>query len=204
MSNGLISLSSKQKKMAGGFVMGVVLVLGVTLYEIFPSASNQGFAPTQPIPFSHKTHAGVNKIDCQYCHVHAERSQHATIPSMNVCMNCHTVVKTDSPHIKKLTAAYKKGRAIEWIRVHELPDHVRFNHSPHVRKGLSCGTCHGDVANMEKVQQVASMDMGWCLDCHRNRAAPSKVVATVRPGKTPNDKHHEGPLAPFSCSTCHY
>ncbi len=200
MSNGLISLSSKQKKMAGIFGALVVLILGVTLYEIFPTASNQGYAPTQPIPFSHKLHAGKHKMDCQYCHVNAERSQHASVPSMNVCMNCHRVVKTDSPYIQKLTKAYNEGRAIEWVRVHEMPDHVRFNHAPHVRKGISCEVCHGDVANMEKVQQVSKMHMGWCLNCHRNRAAPSKVVATVRP----DDKNHEGPLAPYSCSTCHY
>ncbi len=204
-SNSQASSRGSVRKKIGLFFVGVTAIFLIwTVICLFPNASNKGYGPTQPIPFSHRLHAGTHKIDCQYCHSQAERSQHASIPSLNVCMNCHSVVKTDSPYIQNLTKHYKEGKPIEWVRVHELPDHVRFSHSPHIRKGIGCETCHGDVRSMDKVQQVGDLTMGWCLNCHRNRAAPSDVIATVRPKGMPDDPNHKGPLAPFSCSTCHY
>jgi len=100
---------------AGFMVLIVALVGGIT---IFPSASNEGYQPKQPIPFSHKLHAGINKIDCRYCHYNVEKSRHATIPPVGLCMNCHSIVKTDSPHIQKIHEHFKNGTPIEWIRVH--------------------------------------------------------------------------------------
>ena len=143
---------------------------------------NQGYQPDQPIAFSHELHAGQNKIQCQYCHANAERSNHATVPALNVCMNCHMVVATDKPEIKKLTKAFNENTPVLWERIHMLPDHVHFNHRRHVRRGVACQECHGPVETMSKVVQHADLSMGWCVNCHR---------------KPENN-------APTSCSTCHY
>lgn len=176
-------------------------IVGYVAYTVFPSASNQGYSPEQPIPFSHKLHAGTNKIQCQYCHSSAEKSVHASVPSLNVCMNCHSVVKTDSPWIQKIKAAYQEGKPIEWIRVHELPDHARFNHKRHVAAGVSCETCHGNIKEMDRVYQYAALNMGWCLDCHRGKTTPKNVLATKFPG---DPDPHGKQVAPINCNTCHY
>ena len=186
-------------QVAIGLALPVVLALGAAAYIYIPTASNQGYAPEQPIPFSHKLHAGDNKIACAYCHSSVEKSAHASVPSVNVCMNCHTVVKTDSPYIKKIWEAFQSGRPIEWVRVHELPDHAYFNHKRHVGAGVSCQTCHGEVQAMEKVYQKAPLTMGWCLDCHRGVTTPKEVVAR----KYPDMKDPHGPVAPQNCYTCH-
>lgn len=154
----------------------------------------QGYQPDQPIYFVHKVHAGVNQISCLYCHGGAQDSKHATIPAVNVCMNCHMSVKeyTGEPilrddgttvnandEIKKLysyagwnpdTKKYDKpGKPIEWVQIHNLPDFVYFNHSQHVKVGqVACQTCHGEIQNMVQVKQFASLSMGWCVNCHRS------------------------------------
>lgn len=143
---------------------------------------NQGYQPDQPIPFSHKQHAGDLQIDCKYCHTGVEVSRHASVPPLNVCMNCHITVKADSPHIQALAEAYNSGKSIAWNKVNLLPDHVRFNHAPHIKAGKDCTTCHGQVQEMEKVKQVESFSMGFCVNCHRQ----------------PENN------APTNCSTCHY
>src|SRR6476660_6218450 len=139
----MVRISGTQKKLgvALSLVIAVFVITVAVVY--FPTASNQGYAPEQPIPFSHKLHAGDNKIPCLYCHSAAEKSRHASVPSMNVCMNCHSVVKTDSPLIQKVRQAYAEGKVIPWIRVHELPDYVYFPHKRHVAKGVACEVCHG-------------------------------------------------------------
>ena len=182
----------------GGILTGVLMI---SACHLIPSATNQGYQPTQPIPFSHKKHAGQLKIDCKYCHINADRSQHASVPAMNVCMNCHRNVKTDSPHIQRLTRHYNEGRPIQWMRVHELPDFVRFTHKPHVLAGLDCSSCHGDVKNMEVVHQEASLTMGWCMQCHRGQTTPKKVLASH---KKFVDERGRTNVAPIRCSTCHY
>lgn len=154
----------------------------------------QGYQPDQPIYFVHKVHAGVNQISCLYCHGGAQDSKHATIPAVNVCMNCHMAVKeyTGEPilrddgttvnandEIKKLysyagwnpdTKKYDKpGKPIEWVQIHNLPDFVYFNHSQHVKVGqVACQTCHGEIQNMVQVKQFAALSMGWCVNCHRS------------------------------------
>jgi hypothetical protein len=134
-----------------------------------------------------------------YCHAGAEKSRHATIPSVNTCMNCHSVVKLDSPYIQQLRKAYTEGKPIEWIRVHELPDYVYFPHKRHVAMGVSCETCHGNVKEMERVEQKGSLTMGMCMECHRGESTPREVLAKVYP----NVKNPRGPVAPVNCSTCH-
>ncbi len=143
---------------------------------------NQGYQPKQPIPYSHALHVGQLGMQCQYCHTQVEVSKHANIPTPQSCMNCHIIVKTDSPHIQKLREAYDKGESIEWVRVHMLPDHARFNHAAHVTSGVSCTTCHGPIDKMEEVYQYSNLSMGWCVNCHRQ----------------PENN------APLNCSTCHY
>lgn len=184
-------------------VAGVVLLGLISLpvaYSLRPTASNQGYAPEQPIPFSHKIHAGDNKIDCKYCHTGVDQARHASVPSLNVCMNCHSVVKTDSPYIQQIRQAYSENKPIEWVRVHELPDYVYFPHHRHVQKGVSCQTCHGPVETMAKVEQYGALTMGWCMECHRGITAPKNILQKTYPGV----KNPQGPVAPVQCNTCHY
>jgi hypothetical protein len=145
---------------------------------------NKGYMPDQPINFPHNVHAGRLKIDCKYCHAAVEVSRHATVPSLNVCMNCHGpgLVRTNTPELEKLRAAYANNTPIAWQKVHLLPDHVKFNHSAHIHAGKQCTECHGDVASMAQVKQVQSLAMGWCVNCHRK------------------PENH----APTNCGTCHY
>jgi hypothetical protein len=200
----MMFLSPAQKK------LGIVLILvagilgGGTVIAMFPTASNQGYAPEQPIPFSHKLHAGTNKIACMYCHSGAEKSRHATIPSLNVCMNCHKVVKTDSPWIQKITQAYKDNKPIEWVRVHELPDYVYFPHKRHIAVGLQCETCHGDIKTMERVQQKSALTMGWCMECHRGLTTPQNIISKIYPNLSETELAiGSHPVAATNCSTCH-
>lgn len=154
----------------------------------------QGYQPDQPILYSHKVHAGINQINCLYCHGNAWESKHAAIPSLNVCMNCHTAISTyeKGPKIydeegnevngtAEIEKLYKyagftpgkpwdpsKAKPIEWVKIHNLPDHVYFNHAQHVNAGkVACQTCHGNIQEMDVVKQEAELSMGWCINCHR-------------------------------------
>jgi len=144
---------------------------------------NTGYAPEQPLPFSHELHVGQNKIQCQYCHNQVEFSKTSNVPALSTCMNCHQQVNgSKNPDaIKKLREAYADGKPVEWVKVHLLPDHVQFNHQAHVNRGVNCSTCHGPIETMAKVYQYSDLSMGWCVNCHRQ----------------PENK------APLNCSTCH-
>jgi hypothetical protein len=131
---------------------------------------------TQPIAFSHRVHAGTNAISCQLCHTYARRGPVAGIPSVQRCVQCHQTVTPDQPEVLKLMAYWKDKKPIAWLRVYDLPDYVRFTHKPHVVAGVACQTCHGDVAKMEAAVQTASLTMGWCLNCHRERHAPTDCL----------------------------
>lgn len=165
-------------------MLGSVLLL---VFAIGKSAINlgrqQGYQPTQPIRYSHELHAGKNKIECQYCHYTAADGKHANIPSVSTCMNCHKAVtsgpKYGKREIQKIydavgwdpsTNTYSKPqKPVEWVRIHNLPDHVYFNHAQHVTAGkVECQTCHGPIEKMEEVYQYAPLSMGWCINCHRN------------------------------------
>lgn len=166
-------------------IFGVLLVIFIG-YNVVRGAvdlgRSQGYAPEQPIKFSHELHAGQNQIDCQYCHTGVEKSKHAYIPSVTVCMNCHKYVtegpKYGTEEIDKIYAASgwdkeeqaftKPPTPVRWVKIHQLPDHVYFNHSQHVKVGgIECQTCHGNVEEMEVVEQFAPLSMGWCINCHR-------------------------------------
>jgi len=167
----------------------LLTVLGVGWYTQ-PDRYVLGYQPVQPIPYSHRLHAGVMKIPCLYCHSGALRSRHATIPAVATCMNCHQVTKTDSPQIKKLAAVFASGEALKWERIHTLPDHVYFDHRPHVSAGILCQTCHGEVQDMEIVYQHMSLRMGNCLGCHRDAHDALPADSKIKGG-------------PDHCNACH-
>jgi cytochrome c7-like protein len=131
--------------------------------------------PAQPLEFSHRIHAGEAAIGCTSCHVYAERGPVAGVPSMSRCQGCHKFVKEDPAHpeitrqLKPLLDVLRRGEAIEWVRVHRVPDHVYFTHERHVRAGVRCQECHGEVEKMDVVRQVAPLTMGWCLECHHRK-----------------------------------
>ena len=122
---------------------------------------------TQPIPFSHKHHANMG-IDCRYCHTSVEDSSFANIPPTHVCMNCHKEIWNDTPMLQELRDSFETGERLEWVRVNDLPDHVYFDHSIHVNKGIGCETCHGPVNEMPLMRRHEPLFMAWCLDCHKN------------------------------------
>ena len=164
------------KILAGGFVFLTVVVALVTYYAT-PKSQYVGYQPEQPIPFDHSIHAGQLGMDCRYCHSFVEKSGHANIPSANTCWNCHSQVKRDSVKLEPLRRAIDKsyehydGKPIEWVKVHNSPDYVYFNHSAHLNRGISCQSCHGQINEMRVVYQDKPLSMAFCLECHR---APEK------------------------------
>jgi hypothetical protein len=140
---------------------------------------NVGYSPDQPVEFSHKLHAGDLGLDCRFCHSTVERSPYAAVPTTQLCMNCHSKVRTDSVKLLPVRATFARKQPIAWVRVHNLPDFVYFDHSAHLAAGVGCSTCHGRVDQMVRVEQVASLSMGWCIDCHRNPAAQLRDRADI-------------------------
>src|SRR5579871_1310516 len=140
-------------------------------------------AREQPIPFSHKHHAGGLGIDCRYCHTSVETSSFAGIPPTKTCMNCHSQIWTNAKLLEPVRASYRSGESLQWTRVNALPDFVYFNHSIHVTKGVGCNTCHGPVDQMPLMYQAQSLQMEWCLSCHRapqNNLRPRDQVFNMR------------------------
>lgn len=192
----------------------IILFLLVATKETIDGAYGigiqKGYAPKQPIAYSHKLHAGQYKIDCNYCHTGAQKGKSATIPAANICMNCHGVIKKESPEIQKIYAAIENNQPIEWIRVHNLPDLAYFNHAQHVNVGnVQCQTCHGEIEKMEVVEQRSSLTMGWCIDCHRrtevntkDNAYYDKLVAIHR--KESKEPLKVANIGGLECSKCHY
>lgn len=208
--------------LVGGIRDGWNTLLGIGVY--------QGYAPEQPINFSHKIHAGDNAINCVYCHSGAEKSRNAGIPSANVCMNCHKGIQegatTGKDEIKKIYAALDYDPAtgtygdnpkpIKWIKVHNLPDHAYFNHSQHVVIGkVACQTCHGPVEKMAVVEQFSELTMGWCINCHRDTEVKMEGNAYydeihLRLTEELHDKYLKDgkitvdELGGIECAKCHY
>jgi len=197
----------------GGVVAAAVLG---SFFFVWPRSSymtRQNEARAQPIPFYHMHHVGGMGIDCRYCHTSVDKSAVAGIPPTKTCMNCHGQIWTDSPTLEPVRESWRTGRSIEWLRVHDLPDFVYFNHSAHVNRGVGCTTCHGPVDQMPLVHQQASLQMEWCLDCHRHPeryVRPKEEVFSVK--WTPPANQVEAGRALVaqyglhprtSCSTCH-
>ncbi|MBM4161950.1 MAG: cytochrome c3 family protein [Ignavibacteria bacterium] len=167
-----------------------VAAFAATYYLSRAERDGVGYAPAQPVSFSHSLHAGTMRIDCKYCHTAVTVSPHASVPAVSVCMNCHTVARKNRPEIIKLTKYYEDGAALPWKRVHKIPDYAYFNHSAHVNKGIDCFNCHGAVENMDVLGQVSEFTMGACLDCHRNAPQRLAHVAGIK-------------IGPDNCNTCH-
>ena len=151
--------------LGGALVLATVLTVG---WCTQPARFQPGYAPEQPLPFSHRLHAGTLRMDCGYCHPDAGRSRTAGVPGLETCMGCHRVTRTDSPAIRQLTQAYDSGQRLAWKRVHALPQHVFFDHRPHVGAGIQCQSCHGEVQTMTVLERRMSLRMGSCLACHRD------------------------------------
>jgi hypothetical protein len=162
-----------------GGLLAPAVMTGAIWYFGSPEYTDVGYMPRQPIPYSHKLHAGELSIDCRYCHASVEVSAVANIPPTQVCMNCHKVVKGDSPLLEPLRESLRTGEPIRWLRIHKLPDYAFFNHGVHVRAGVGCVSCHGRVDEMEEVRQVKPLSMSWCLDCHRNPGPSLRPPAQV-------------------------
>jgi hypothetical protein len=201
----------------GGIVAALGAVVGVAAYSYLtlPEVVKAGYQPVQPVPYSHKLHAGNMGMDCYYCHYTVNKAAYAAIPPSQVCMNCHTRVKTDSPLLEKVRDSYATGQPVQWVRVHKLAEYVYFNHSAHVNSGVSCVSCHGRVDQMPEVRQAKPLNMAWCLDCHRNPAPNLRPVEYVTKldwtppnGEDPAvigrriiaEKHIDPPV---NCSGCH-
>jgi hypothetical protein len=151
-----------------GVVIVPVYAVALLWYGGSPRTTAVGYAPTQPIAYSHAMHAGKHGVDCRYCHTTVENAAFAAVPSTQICMNCHAKVVPETPKIVPLKEAFATGMPIQWIKVHDLPQYVYFNHSSHVNVGVGCVSCHGRIDKMDVVRQVEMLSMGWCLDCHRN------------------------------------
>jgi mono/diheme cytochrome c family protein len=176
----------------------------------------QGYAPKQPIAFSHKIHAGDMEIDCKYCHTGVLKGRSATIPSTNICMNCHNQIKagaqTGESQIAQILKSYNENEPIQWVRVHNLPDLAYFNHAQHVNVGgVECQTCHGPVQEMEVVRQHSLLTMGWCIDCHRKtdvntkgNAYYDKLVELHKQKKGEKAPYKVEDIGGLECSKCHY
>jgi hypothetical protein len=155
-------------------------------------ATNQGVFRSQPVPFSHTHHVGSMGIDCRYCHNTVETSAYANIPPTKTCMNCHSQIWVNSSTLEPVRASYRTDQSIPWVKVHDLPDFVYFNHSIHIKKGVGCETCHGRVDKMPLMYQQNNLEMRWCLDCHRHPeqyVRPRKFITTM--GYVPDGDQEE-------------
>ena len=151
-------------------VLAGVATAGVTYY-MTPKYTRVGYAPVQPVPYSHALHAGQLGIDCRYCHSYVEKSGFANLPTAQTCMNCHNQVKTNSPLLAVVRQSYQTGQPVPWVQVHQVPDFVYFNHAIHIARGVSCVECHGRIDQMEVVEHAKPLSMGFCLQCHRDPGA---------------------------------
>jgi hypothetical protein len=202
-----------------GFIFIVVFLVTAVGFKsvingLFSVGVQQGYAPVQPIAFSHKIHAGQFEIDCKYCHTGVMKGKSATIPSVNICMNCHNQIRqgttTGEGEIAKNVAAWDTKKPIEWVRIHNLPDFSYFNHSQHVNvAGVECQTCHGPVETMDVVQQHSLLTMGWCIDCHRKTDVNTRGNAyydnlVELHGKASKQPMKVEDMGGLECAKCHY
>jgi len=193
----------------------VAMVAKTAIDGLYSVGVQQGYAPTQPIAYSHALHAGTLEIACQYCHTGVEIGKSANIPSANICMNCHTHIQNVegkegiSPEIQKIYDAVDNNKPIEWVRVHNLPDLAYFNHSQHVKVGgIECQTCHGPIQEMEVVGQHSALTMGWCIDCHRQTEITTEGNAyydkLVQLHTDSKDALKVKDIGGLECAKCHY
>ena len=214
-------MTSRRKwALVPGFVALATAVAVLSAYS--GASSSQNFAPEQPIAFPHPTHVQKLGMNCLYCHYAANKSPDPGMPAVGTCLGCHNQImvgpnrpKVDSTparqsaEIKKLLDNYadptgKPKKAIEWVRIHKVPDYVRFPHMRHVNAGVACQSCHGQVQRMSRVYQFSSLNMGWCVNCHVNGYKPSDAVKNTEGYPTQQDLAAPPKKARYDCSACHY
>jgi hypothetical protein len=170
-------------KVAGAVVgVGALAAVGAYAYYTYPTVIDTGYQPVQPVPYSHKLHAGQLGLDCFYCHSTVYRAAYAAIPATETCMNCHVKVKPQSPRLEPVRQSYATGLPIPWVKIHQLPDYVYFNHQAHVTAGVSCVSCHGRIDQMIEVHQEKPLNMAFCLACHKDPAPnvrPAELVTKL-------------------------
>ncbi|MEO5961031.1 MAG: cytochrome c3 family protein [Opitutaceae bacterium] len=197
-------------------VLGSIATAGVTYY-MTPKYTRVGYAPVQPVPFSHAQHVKEVGLDCRYCHSNVDKSAHSNVPTAQTCMNCHNQVKPNSPLLAPIRESFAKGTPVPWVWIHKTPDYAFFNHAAHVNRGVSCVECHGKINEMDTVAHAQSLSMGFCIECHRDPAArlrdPKDVFnldsqrlaeqgeAGVK--KAQEFLHNWKVMPPQSCSGCH-
>jgi hypothetical protein len=217
---------ANQARNVAGVLLGIgpLYAFGLLYYAASPRTTDVGYMPKQPVPYSHALHAGELGIDCRYCHNTVQSTARAAVPPTATCMNCHKMIWTKSPNLLAVRESWATGEPVEWVRVHDLPDYVYFNHSAHVGRGsaagsegvgVGCVSCHGRIDQMVEVSQDQSLSMAWCLECHR---APDRHLRPVQEvtnmtwqppggqdpvtyGASLREKYGVNP--PTDCSTCH-
>jgi hypothetical protein len=211
------------KKVKRRWILGIVFIIALgwqikLLYEAGTALGRQeNYEPDQPIKFSHVVHVSDNQIDCQYCHTTVTTSKNAGIPDVNICWNCHSIVREGSHsgrhQINKVIEAWESGTPIQWIRIHNLQDHVFFSHAQHVEVGkIECATCHGEIEKMDRVRQVSDLSMGWCVNCHRDTEVQffdnefytqyKELQKRIKSGEI--DRVSAELTGGTECSKCHY
>jgi hypothetical protein len=198
---------------AAATILLIMATVGFFWYYGSPWYTDVGYRPVQPVRYSHNLHAGDLGLDCRYCHYDIEISPVANIPATQICMNCHKVILTDSERLLPVRESWENNIPIKWVRVHDLPDYVYFTHSAHLRVGVGCPSCHGNVAAMEVVEQKKPLSMGWCLECHRDPAMSLRPVdqITNMTWQPPSNQREIGAKLmrerninpPVDCSGCH-
>jgi len=205
-------------------IIGALLVLAGTAWTVrylqrSPYTTDVGVARAQPIAFSHEHHVGGLGIDCRYCHTSVDQTDYAGMPSTKTCMSCHSQIWNNAEMLKPVRDSWSENKPIVWNKVHNLPDFAHFNHSVHVNKGIGCSTCHGQVDQMPLVWKTQSLQMAWCLDCHRNvenfirpreevfnmKYIPPSGSEQQKLGKQLVEKYHIADERQITnCSPCHY
>jgi len=197
-----------------GTLAGGVFAILFVWYYFSPKYTDDGYAPEQPVEYSHRLHVGQLGLDCQYCHTNVKTANHSNVPATQTCMNCHSQIRTESLKLLPVRESWATGESIEWVKVHKLPDYANFSHAVHTNNGVGCESCHGRIDQMEVVTQAKPLSMGWCIDCHRNPEQflrPNSEVTTM--GYDYPEDFLTANLArivsediqpPTNCSACHY
>lgn len=197
--------------LAGGGVAVVALAYVAYFLDRSPYSTGQGVIPEQPVPFSHEHHVGGLGIDCRYCHTGVDQSPFAGLPDTHTCMSCHSQLWTNAQMLAPVRESLKEDRPLQWIRVHQLPDFVYFDHRAHVTRGIGCESCHGRVDHMPLMRQAAPMTMQWCLGCHRNPQRALRAQDQITAMGVPAAFHSDALLRQYhihmdrmtECVTCH-
>ena len=205
---------NRARPLVGAAMVALPAYLVLLLYAAgSPETTDVGYSPRQPMPYSHQVHVGQLGMDCRYCHTTVEGAAFAAVPPTSVCMNCHKTIAPDLDTVRPLRQSMETGKPVPWVRVHDLPDYVYFDHHAHIGRNVPCAACHGRIDRMERVYQVKTLSMGWCLDCHRDPAPQLRPADSITemnwfPGEDSRAlgqrlmKEHS--IAPSTdCSTCH-